>query len=205
MFSDTVHVSTNVMAQPIATRLIAMPRDIFLFKVLFLSQTSDFKILSGAEYCSDSAEERSGGTVHREDIPHDISERREPVESEHLPYGEISGKQREHGVVDKPREPPRRGTGEDTDEHTLNEERSLDEPRSSADIPHYRDFVAAREHAGAYRIRHDNDADNDQCDEHSSSDEREGVAYLNEYACEVIGGLGLFYALYVVGMGFLSR
>jgi len=55
MFSDTVHVSTNVMAQPIATRLIAMPRDIFLFKVLFLSQTSDFKILSGAEYCSDSA------------------------------------------------------------------------------------------------------------------------------------------------------
>lgn len=38
MFSDTVHVSTNVMAQPIATRLIATPRDIFLFKQMLLSE-----------------------------------------------------------------------------------------------------------------------------------------------------------------------
>ena len=31
MFSDTVHVSIKVMAQPIATRLIASPNDILLF------------------------------------------------------------------------------------------------------------------------------------------------------------------------------
>lgn len=42
MLSDTVHVSTNVMAQPMATRLIATPRDTFLFKQMLLSKLGEY-------------------------------------------------------------------------------------------------------------------------------------------------------------------
>ena len=140
MLSDTVHVKTNVMAQPIAIRLIATPKEILLFT--FFSPENAFKrlyfqIFAHADNRSDCAQKRSGNAVYQKDEQTYSIEGNDVEEAEHFPKRGIVGKEREHRVINEPGESPGSRTRKDTDKRTLNEEWQLDKAVGCADVFHY--------------------------------------------------------------------